>query len=118
MKPASLIISALILAGCSSPSPTEPVALARQAPVEALSTPAPTPTSRLTLFASPGGILKGAPCFDTPFTACIDQLRPTPGPGTPVPTISAGNLAGGIIPGTSKVTYWPTDTPTPTPAVP
>ena len=110
MKPAPLFLACTVLAGCSSPSPTEPAALARQVPAEALLTPAPTPIPRLTLFTSPGGILKGAPCFPNPYTKCgVPETWPTPAPGA---TPNPGNWPT-TIPGTSHVTIWPSPTPTP-----
>ena len=113
MKPAHFLLSALILAACAGRSPTEPAALARYDPSEPRTTPSPTPTPHLVEFGLPRVSLKPTPCFATPFTDCEAVPRPTLAPGWPTPTPDAGNLAGGIIPGTSHVTIWPDPTPTP-----
>src|SRR5271169_1136910 len=113
MKPAPLLLACAILAGCSSPSPTEPAALALHNPSEPRPTLTPAPTPHLALGFSGGVVARPTPCFPNPYDACGVGLRPTLGPGQPTPTPDAGNLGGAIVPGSGIVTIWPDPTPTP-----
>jgi len=115
MKPAPLLLACAILAGCSSPSPTEPAALALHNPSEPRPTLTPAPTPHLALGFSGGVVARPTPCFVNPFDACGVGLRPTLGPGQPTPTPDAGNWPT-TLPGTIVITGLPT--PTPTPEVP